>query len=956
MSLNHLTKIFLIVPIALLINFFRFPLFIDSLSLSFGGIFIYFLLEISGLKYALIVTLLIALQEATIHESTLGATFLLLEVVGIWLIKNFSRQNIIISGWIYWTFFGFFFYLSMAITLAGLDRDTALVVALKEMVNSMINVSVGSLLSTVYIHYFGKERKVSYADLIFVFFVGASTIPMLFKTAYQADSEEEFLLSYAKRDMKIISESIRESTNHWLNMHIKAVDELANRLIIWGEEAVEQLRKETEAIRRSFEDFHACYIADKDAIALTFYPDVNPEGRYMVGTNFSYRDYYKEVKRTRRYYLTEVFVAKFALEPVVGIAVPAVKEGKFIGYAYCGLRLSKLKEVLDKFSLKEGVYITLVDKNGRVIISTMPGIKPLENFVRGDTLIEYKGLLIEIKDGENNRTLMLEKYTKSFFYTAEMLREDTKWIVIIEVSLMGYMKELFNRLSMNFSLIHIFTLIAFLMTKLLASASAKPIVEISKLITNLARNIERISKFNLPKSNIVELSSLAEAFETLARKVLTYTEELKKMAYFDSLTGLPNRVMLKHRLETAINKAKKNKTKVAVLFIDLDYFKTVNDTLGHEQGDLLLKQVANRLGSIFKESDTIARFGGDEFIAVIPNIKSKADVTHVAKRILKVFETPFDIDGEDIYLSASVGIALYPDDGTSPAELIKNADIAMYRAKEEGKNNFAFFTEDMVKKAVEVLNLKNKLHKALERGEFLLLYQPIYSLPEVKLEGMEALLRWNSPDEGLVSPAKFMHILEELGLIKEVGAWVLEESFKKSYTWGKEYGVFINVNVSPRQFADRNFVNTVLEISKKTQAINKNIVLEITETSLMKNPHESANILKKLKAKSFLIAIDDFGTGYSSLAYLKRLPVDMIKIDMVFVQNITSSKVDRSIVETIIGLSKSLNLKSLAEGVETREQLSLLKEMGCSLVQGYLLGKPLTEEDAERLIRKEKGL
>ena len=479
---------------------------------------------------------------------------------------------------------------------------------------------------------------------------------------------------------------------------------------------------------------------------------------------------------------------------------------------------------------------------------------------------------------------------------------------------------------------------------------------LSETISVLEKGIDSNPDIRLPQTNIEEIRKLTQAFEDMAKKIFDYMEELRKIAYYDPLTGLPNRALLKDRIESAIGFSKRNDTKVAVLFVDLDYFKTVNDTLGHEVGDKILVQVANRLRGVFRETDTIARFGGDEFVAVIPNVKDVKDVMRVAERVLKIFNTPFDADGEDVYLSASIGIAMYPENGKDPTELIKNADIAMYKAKSEGKNNFAFFSEDLNRKAAEILVMKSKLHRALSNEEFLIHYQPIYSIEEGKVVGFEALLRWRDPEEGLVPPYKFIGLLEELGLIKEVGEWVLEKSFSVSKRWSELYGIYVSVNVSPRQFSDRDFVRKVLSTANRVGVDGENIVLEITEGSLIENPDESVNILKKLKAKKFRIAIDDFGTGYSSLAYLKKLPIDIIKVDMTFTQNMLHSNIDRSIVKAVIDLSHSMGLKSLAEGVESEEQLNLLRELGCELAQGYLFGRPMTEEDAEALIREQKGL
>ena len=328
----------------------------------------------------------------------------------------------------------------------------------------------------------------------------------------------------------------------------------------------------------------------------------------------------------------------------------------------------------------------------------------------------------------------------------------------------------------------------------------------------------------------------------------------------------------------------------------------------------------------------------------------------VAERILRLFESPFEANGDEVYLSASIGITFYPDNGMDPTTLIKNADMAMYKAKEEGKNSFAFFNEEMNRRAMEIITIKSRIHRALEREEFTLYFQPIYRIEDVYLVGMEALLRWESPDLGTCEPSRFMGVLEELGLIREIGAWVMREALLTAKEWCEKYDVQISVNISPRQFTDRRFLDRTVGIMKEVGADPSWIVLEITEGTLMYNPEESERVLKRLKALGFKVAIDDFGVGYSSLAYLKRLPVDIIKIDVSFIKNVVSSPVDRAIVSAVVDLSRSLNLRTVAEGVEDPEQMGVLESLGCIYAQGFLLGRPMRKEEAEALLKKERGL
>jgi len=942
--------------LALWLNSLNIPLFFDTLNILLGGALTFFVLEALGLRYALALSLLLSLHIFFAYKNPITSIFIPFEVLAVYAIRRIFNANLIVAGWSFWVCLGTAVYFALLVHTTDVETHIAFTLSLKESVNGLLNITVANLLVLLYSYYFEKEKRISYVELVFVFLVAIAITPMFLKSLQEAKEDEIDITRQVRQDMDIIFRNVKESVIYWLNIHLNAVKELANRLVIWGPENREQLQKETEAIRRAFSEFHACYIADAEATAITFYPEINPKGKYMIGTNFNYRPYYKEVKRTHKHTFTKVFVAKFALKPVVGIAVPAVKNGEFIGYAYCGLKLDRLETITRKFSLKEGIYITLVDRHGKIITSNFKDIKPLQDFKPGELYLSSAGLMMEEKQTKHAETLQVDRLYHSFFYKKDKLREDTGWSIVMEVSMKPYMDELLSKLNVNFLSIYLFAFLSFLMARFLTRVSTKPIKRLADTIDVLTNNIEKRPEVSLPHTNLEEVNKLTKSFEFMARKAINYLEELKKMAYYDPLTGLPNRTLLRDRIENAIRYARRNRSKVAVLFIDLDYFKTVNDTMGHEVGDRILVQVAKRLNSVFRETDTVARFGGDEFVAVIPDVKDIKDVVQVAERILSLFSTPFEANGEDVYLSASVGIALYPDNGETPTELIKNADMAMYKAKEEGKNNFSFFTEDMNNKAIEILSVKNKLHKALERGEFLLYYQPIYDLRNSSVVGLEALLRWEDPERGLVSPAKFIPILEELGLVKEVGTWVMMETFKRSKYWGNKYGIYISVNISPRQFMDKNFVKRVLQIASDANASNEHIVLEITETSLMKNPEESVAVLKRLRAKGFRVAVDDFGTGYSSLAYLKRLPIDIIKVDMTFTQGMVKSNVDRSIVKAVVGLSKSLGLKSLAEGVETVEQVEILKELGCDLAQGYLFGKPMREEEAEALIRKEKGL
>ncbi len=430
---------------------------------------------------------------------------------------------------------------------------------------------------------------------------------------------------------------------------------------------------------------------------------------------------------------------------------------------------------------------------------------------------------------------------------------------------------------------------------------------------------------------------------------------LEKVAHTDSLTGLPNRLVLQKALENALKDAQAKNQKVAVLFIDIDRFKLINDTLGHQAGDKLLELVSKRLTNTVKQGDFVARISGDEFVIISRKIDRPQAVGLLAGRILAAFNEPFEIAGQTLNVTISVGSSLFPDDATDAEDLLRNADGAMYKVKKHGKNGVKAF-EKSDEKLEYRWKLEQDLRVALEQGQLSLYYQPMYDLHTAKLVKFEALLRWKHPEKGFISPAEFIPLAEESGMIVTLGAWVLEEACHQAKSWqslGLSYKV--SVNVSLLQFSHPNFVLAVLNAVKESGLSGSYLELEITESVIMSQPKEVNQILNRLKEAGIQLAMDDFGTGYSSLAYLRDLPIDTVKIDKSFVQKLDEQNHEpfsRALVETIVGLAQHLNLEVVAEGVETAEQCTILKQLGCHIGQGYYFSKPIPPHDLERFLLK----
>ena len=434
-------------------------------------------------------------------------------------------------------------------------------------------------------------------------------------------------------------------------------------------------------------------------------------------------------------------------------------------------------------------------------------------------------------------------------------------------------------------------------------------------------------------------------------EIKLHEEQLRYQAHHDALTGLPNRLLFKDRLGVAMSHAHRFDLKVGVLFLDLDDFKRINDSLGHTVGDYLLQDVAKRLERCLREDDTVARYGGDEFIVLLNELAYEEDAILAAQRILKAISPAICIQNQEFYLTVSMGIAFYPKDGLDQEILIRNADTAMYRAKEAGKNTYQVFTPAMSKKVSEWFAVENSLRKALERQEFFLHYQPKIDVGSGRIAGVEALIRWRHENGEVISPNDFIPLAEDTGLIVEIGEWVLQQActdVKK--LWDKGHPISVSVNISPRQFRQENLPGKVAQVLEKTGLPAEALLLEITEGTVMENEEKSLVLLNTLRDMGVGLSIDDFGTGYSSLYYLKQLPIRELKIDRKFVRDIPKDEDDMAITSAIISMAKSLKLRVVAEGVETDEQMKVLRRRRCDHIQGFLFSRPISEEALHELL------
>ncbi len=577
--------------------------------------------------------------------------------------------------------------------------------------------------------------------------------------------------------------------------------------------------------------------------------------------------------------------------------------------------------------------------------------KLLGVFHKGNDFVRQRKIIPIIKENKNLW------YDGRFYSVVPIVHETTQ---VGHLVIVASLQDFYTRM-LQYALVFTFIFIVALyitsrLRKSLEASILEPISTLDKITTKIiqTKNLQH----DIPSFNSDEIGDLAKNFQHMISNLNSYNIELNRqknaLAYqanYDALTNLPNRTLFQDRLVQSIHKSKRNNEKFALFFIDLDKFKDINDTYGHEYGDKLLQKVSSRLSSVLREDDTLARLSGDEFIIIMNNLKEFHTASILAQKILDILEIPIEIEDKEVFISCSIGISLYPQDSCDEKELLKFADIAMYRSKHEGRANYNYYVQEMNEEVVFRSKMQNDIRKALIEKEFIVYYQAQYNMKTNKIIGLEALARWQN-GYALLSPEKFIPFAEEFGMIVAINRQIMRTAMKQARAWHNEGLYFgrLSINISISQVEDKNFIGLIQSLLYETKCSPSWITLELTEGQIMKNQKVAIASLEQLHNLGIVIAIDDFGTGYSSLSYLKHLPVSELKIDRVFIKDIPNNEDDMAIVEAIIAVSKSLKFDLIAEGVETEEQKEFLLSKGCQKVQGYLYARPMPAEKISGLL------
>ncbi len=653
---------------------------------------------------------------------------------------------------------------------------------------------------------------------------------------------------------------------------------------------------------------------------------------------------------------TSLFVGKPLIlrDPIVDAldAPPTLR-----GYLALTIRLQDLAYQIAQGSIGQEGYLFAMDKHGHVVFHS--DTVELNKFNTPDLIANISATSVDSVPSKfllNGRMSYVGKRRlHPDLYLFAVMPEDE----LVAIS---------SRLAVVVATITLFTILLALLCLLTALEYLviNPIHRLRDLSKEIGRGNWEIKSGVNSKD---EIGDLATDFEEMAINLQRSNEQVRYLAYHDSLTGLPNRAMFKEYLTREVARAKRNQQRLALLFLDIDDFKRVNDTLGHQAGDILLQEVAERLTRCLRASDyvavadeldkssgVLARQGGDEFIILLPDIKDTYAPSAVARRIIESLKAPITVQGHEYHTSASIGITTYPADGQQADELIKNADIALYHVKEQGKNGFQYFQDSMNTAAFERLALEVKLRKALDSEELTLHYQPQVDAMSGEVLGVEALLRWHNQEDGLIAPNIFIPVAEQTGLILTISNWVLNEACRQARAWQKAGypPLVMSINVSSIQFAKDDLAATIKRALAVSEFDPRCLEIEITESTIMANPNGAVETLSDLKALGVRIALDDFGTGHSSLNYLRRFPIDTLKIDRSFIMNVDKNPEEQEIVAAIVRMAHALNLRVVAEGVETKEQLRVVVDKECDVVQGFLFSRPLPADQVVHQLRKKR--
>lgn len=942
-------------------NYLRLPLFF-GLDFIFGSIATVMVIRLYGKGWGILAGFMVSSYTFILWNHPYAIIIFTCEAVFLAVFFSRTKYNLLLLDGIYWLLFGFPLIWIFYNQILMMDWLATILLMLKQSLNGIFNVLVANLILdfSPFKKWLtsGNDKTISLQQILFNLLISFILIPMLILVAFIGRQEFRDI----KDDVKVLGENTSENISthiqYWYNQQLAPLKELAGKAALSDMTFSQDLQEDLALIKNSFPSFHNLYVANQEATAIAFYPEKNEQGQITIGLNFADRIYYQKLKSQLDSYVSDVFMGRGGVfSPIITIGVPVVKDGQFSGYVMGALDLDYISNLIKSIEDHNNFKVTILDRQKNVIASTDNTVEVLDRYEKIKSL-EKEQTFYHWQPADKTLPAM-ERWKKSSYIYFNHFTNRLPWSLVVEIPVAYYQNQLYQVYLKILATAFVVTILALFLAYSLSRWLIMPLEKLTQATRTLPSqfaNTEKTRLMDTKQYRVSEIVSLFNNFKVMEdtlkemfRKVKSKEKALEYLAYHDVLTRLPNRIFFNKRLTELIQKEDKQQF-LAIMFVDLDNFKKINDGFGHKLGDILLKTVAIRLTNICDKKDFVARQGGDEFVIILTGVSNEQEVQKAAAKIVQEIAEPFLTNGYEFFITTSIGISLYPSDGKDVHSLIKNADIAMYSAKYLGKNCFQFFNSNMLKTISKNLELESGLRKALEGEQFLIYLQPQVAANTGEIVSAEALLRWKHPVLGFISPADFIPLAEETGLIIPIGKWMLKTVCSQIRAWQTTgyTPIPISVNISMHELMHREFVNYVIELLEEYEFDPSYLRIEITESTAMKNADVVTKKLRKLRNLGVKIALDDFGKGYSSLNYLKVLPIDILKIDKSFIDSIDNSKQNNTIIEAVINIAHSLQLKVIAEGVEDEEQLAYLKAKKCDLIQGYITGYPLTTANFTR--------
>lgn len=913
--------------LAVLFNYFSVEIFF-GIDFLFGSVFVFIIVFTYGLRAGLAASLIASTATFFLWGHVFGIILLTCEAAAVYWLQRRSGMNPAILVAVYWLFAGIPLVYLTYFGFLGTDLLDTTIVGLKYMVNGILNSLIFSIFHLLYQQYVLKRFKPKrFQEVLFITFTSIFLIPSMFMLVYEGNKEYKEELVRLEQTASLKKQMISSSLSSWESAHRASL----NTLKLYISEDSRHMQQHLQELGRSLPYVQDIYVFNHRKDLDYIYSEKSNLPFYHI-------PFLKLTKMNP--YVTDVYLNQFTREQMTSIVVPFHEE-KYTGFAVATYRIQDLLMMLNRMEPRENIEVSLYDEQ----LLSMYRLSQLKNGKISEFADPNSSFIMQPGGDQSENKMNRWKESSLAERTAVPL---IPWNLFTAVEIEPYQDRLYMSYIKLFGMILMMIGMSIFLAYWLSNILVNSIRSLSIITEQVSPAKMAGQKIAWPKTSIMEVSRLTKSFEQLISDFNQIMQELKSkqkkleyFAHYDVLTNMHNRYSFTEQLERELRLSGQFDRSLALMFCDLDRFKLINDSLGHDTGDELLRELSNKIRNICGECAILCRHGGDEFLIALP-AEGEDSAAAAARKLLEDISKPIVIGEHEVSVTCSIGISLYPAHATTIEGLISTADIAMYSAKEKGKNTFEFFSPELSGNLARRVMIENELQKGIEFEEFHLHYQPQLDLKTNRMTGLEALIRWENPRLGRVSPAEFIPVAEETGIIRRLGEWVIDRAasdMRKLMEHG-HHELSVAVNISIKQFYHDSLPGFIMEVLAKHQVPASRFKIEITESVVIGHFDLVLEQLHSLKKEGIQIALDDFGTGYSSLNYLKILPIDIVKIDRSFIQDILSNPEDAAIVQAVIQIAESSSLTVIAEGVETDEQTDFLRVIGCHQGQGYTFSRP----------------